>query len=83
MRVRRSFSITSAARVRSESLVPCAIRPRVPIEQGEQMYRALAKQKVPAKFIRYPGNYHGGWPAWDMVHRYHNEMDWFKEYLKP
>ena len=44
---------------------------------------ALVKQKIPAKFIRYPGNYHGGWPAWDMVHRYHNEMEWFKEYLKP
>ena len=28
---------------------------RVPIEQGEQMYTALRKQKVPAKFIRYPG----------------------------
>ena len=34
MSVRRSFSITSAARVKSDSLVPCVMRPIVPIEQG-------------------------------------------------
>ena len=28
---------------------------RVPIEEGEQMYTALRKQHVAAKFIRYPG----------------------------
>ena len=54
---------------------------RVPIEEGEQMYTALKKQHVPAKFVRYPGNYHGGWPPWDMVHRYHEEMGWFQTYL--
>ncbi len=56
---------------------------RVPIEEAEQMYTALKKQKVPAKFIRYPGNYHGGWPPWDMVHRYYYEALWFKQYLQP
>jgi dipeptidyl aminopeptidase/acylaminoacyl peptidase len=54
----------------------------VPIEEDEQMYMALRKQRVPAKFIRYPGNYHGGWPVWDMVHRYYQEAKWFGEFLQ-
>jgi dipeptidyl aminopeptidase/acylaminoacyl peptidase len=54
---------------------------RVPIEEDEQMYTALQKRHVPAKFIRYPGNYHGGWPPWDMVHRYYQEVKWFGEFL--
>jgi dipeptidyl aminopeptidase/acylaminoacyl peptidase len=83
-RMLASSPITHAGNVKTPTLfVHGEADARVPIEQGEQMYRALVKQKVPAKFIRYPGNYHGGWPAWDMVHRYHNEMEWFKEYLKP
>lgn len=56
---------------------------RVPIEEAEQMYTALKKRHVPAKFIRYPGNSHGGWPPWDMVHRYYHEMEWFKQYAGP
>jgi len=55
---------------------------RVPIEEGEQMYTALKKRHIPAKFIRYPGNYHVGWPAWDMVHRYYNEAEWLRQYLQ-
>jgi dipeptidyl aminopeptidase/acylaminoacyl peptidase len=54
---------------------------RVPIEQGEQMYTALKKRKVPAKFIRYPDSYHGGWAPWNTVHRYHHELQWWKQYL--
>jgi dipeptidyl aminopeptidase/acylaminoacyl peptidase len=54
---------------------------RVPIEQGEQMYTALRKRKVPAKFIRYPDSYHGGWTPWNTVHRYHHELQWWKQYL--
>jgi dipeptidyl aminopeptidase/acylaminoacyl peptidase len=54
---------------------------RVPIEQGEQMYTALRKQKVPAKFIRYPDSYHGGWTPWNTVHRYQHELEWWKKYL--
>ncbi len=56
---------------------------RVPIEEAEQMYTALKKLHVPAKFIRYPGNFHGGWPPWDMVHRYYNELQWWRQYLQP
>lgn len=54
---------------------------RVPIEQGEQMYTALRKQKVPAMFIRYPDSYHGGWSPWNTVHRYQHELLWWQKYL--
>jgi dipeptidyl aminopeptidase/acylaminoacyl peptidase len=56
---------------------------RVPIEQAEQMYLALRKRKVPARFIRYPDTSHGGWSPWNMVHRHDQELRWWTEYLKP
>ena len=56
---------------------------RVPIEQGEQMYTALKKRRVPAKFVRYPDSYHGGWTPWNTVHRYYQELEWWAKYLKP
>lgn len=56
---------------------------RVPIEQAEQMYTALQKRRVPTRFIRYPGAYHGNWRPWSMAHRLHQEMEWWKEYLAP
>lgn len=56
---------------------------RVPIEQAEQMYLALAKQKVPARFVRYPDTYHGGWTPWNTVHRYNEELRWWGRYLAP
>lgn len=83
-RMRALSPITHAANVKTPTLfVHGEADMRVPIEQAEQMYRALQKQHVPAKFIRYPGNYHGGWPPWDMVHRYYNEVLWFDQYLQP
>ena len=54
---------------------------RVPIEQAEQMYTALKKRRVPAKFIRYPDSYHGGWTPWNTVHRLHYELEWWRHYL--
>ncbi len=54
---------------------------RVPIEQGEQMYTALRKRRVPARFVRYPDMYHGGWTPWNTVHRYHQEILWWDKYL--
>jgi dipeptidyl aminopeptidase/acylaminoacyl peptidase len=54
---------------------------RVPIEEAEQMYVALHKQGVPAKFIRYPDSYHGGWTPWRYVHRVWSTMGWFDQYL--
>ena len=81
-RMRALSPITHALNVKTPTLfVHGEADMRVPIEQAEQMYRALQKQKVPSKFIRYPGNYHGGWPPWDMVHRYYNEVVWFDRYL--
>ncbi|HKE24684.1 MAG TPA: S9 family peptidase [Bryobacteraceae bacterium] len=80
----RSLSpITYAANAKTPTLfVHGEADLRVPIEEDEQMYMALKKQHVPAKFIRYPGNYHGGWPVWDMVHRYSQEVKWFAEFLQ-
>jgi dipeptidyl aminopeptidase/acylaminoacyl peptidase len=81
-RMRGLSPITYAGNVKTPTLfVHGEADMRVPIEQAEQMYRALEKQHVPAKMIRYPGNYHGGWPPWDMVHRYYNEVLWFDKYL--
>ncbi len=54
---------------------------RVPIEQAEQMYTALKKRRVPARFVRYPEMYHGGWTPWNTVHRYHQELLWWDRYL--
>lgn len=54
---------------------------RVPIEEAEQMYTALKKRKVPAKFVRYPDSYHGGWTPWNTVHRYDQELKWWGRYL--
>ena len=54
---------------------------RVPIEQAEQMYVALKKRRVPAKFIRYPDSYHGGWSPWNTAHRYYQELKWWEQYL--
>jgi dipeptidyl aminopeptidase/acylaminoacyl peptidase len=80
----RSLSpITYAANVKTPTLfVHGEADLRVPIEEAEQMYTALKKLKVPAKFVRYPGNYHGGWPPWDMVHRYYQEAQWWREFLQ-
>ncbi len=83
-RMRALSPITYAGNVKTPTLfVHGEADMRVPIEQAEQMYRALQKQHIAAKMIRYPGNYHGGWPPWDMVHRYYNEVQWFDQYLRP
>jgi dipeptidyl aminopeptidase/acylaminoacyl peptidase len=52
-----------------------------PIEQSEQMYTALKKRGVPARFVRYADTYHGGWTPWNMVNRYYEELRWFRHYL--
>ncbi|MEO8448722.1 MAG: S9 family peptidase [Gemmatimonadota bacterium] len=54
---------------------------RVPAEQAEQMYTALRKQRVPARMVRYPGMSHGGWSPWNTVHRYNEELNWWRRYL--
>jgi dipeptidyl aminopeptidase/acylaminoacyl peptidase len=54
---------------------------RVPIEEAEQMYTALRKLRVPARMVRYPDSYHGGWSAWNTVHRYYEELKWWRRWL--
>ena len=74
--------ITHAANVTTPTLfVHGESDVRVPIEQAEQMYLALKKRRVPAKFIRYPDSYHGGWTPWNTVHRYYHELKWWEQYL--
>ncbi|WP_110928139.1 S9 family peptidase [Bacillus massiliglaciei] len=58
---------------------------RCPIEQAEQLYVALKKQKKPARFVRFPKSNHelsrSGEPALRLSRL--NEMtDWFNQYLK-
>jgi dipeptidyl aminopeptidase/acylaminoacyl peptidase len=45
------------------------------------MYVALRKLRVPARMVRYPDTYHGGWSPWNTVHRYHEELKWWQRYL--
>jgi dipeptidyl aminopeptidase/acylaminoacyl peptidase len=74
--------ITYAAKVMTPTLfVHGEADLRVPIEQAEQMYLALKKRGIPARFIRYPDSYHGGWTPWNTVHRYHYELKWWEKYL--
>lgn len=82
-RMRALSPISHVANVKTPTLfVHGEADRRVPIEEGEQMYTALKKLHVPAKFVRYPGNFHGGWPPWDMVHRYYQELQWWRQYLE-
>lgn len=36
---------------------------------------------VPARFIRFPDSYHGGWTPWRMVHRYWASLGWWRAWL--
>ena len=54
---------------------------RVPIEEAEQMYVALRKQQVSARFVRYPDSYHGGWTPWRTVHRTWVQLGWWEQWL--
>ena len=75
--------ITYAANIQTPTLfVHGESDARVPISQGEEMYTTLKKRQIPAKFIRYPGEYHGGWSPWNTVHRYQQSLLWWKEYLQ-
>jgi dipeptidyl aminopeptidase/acylaminoacyl peptidase len=56
---------------------------RVPISEAEQMYTALRKLRIPARMVRYPDSYHGGWNPWNTVHRYYEELKWWQRWLTP
>lgn len=82
-RMRALSPISHVANVKTPTLfVHGEADRRVPIEEAEQMYTALKKLRVPSKFVRYPGDFHGGWPPWDMVHRYYQELQWWRQYLE-
>ena len=75
--------ITYAANIKTPTLfIHGEADLRVPIAQAEELYTTLQKRKVPTRFVRYPGEYHGGWSPWNTVHRYHQEMNWWKQYLQ-
>jgi dipeptidyl aminopeptidase/acylaminoacyl peptidase len=79
----RYSPITYAANIKTPTLfIHGEADLRVPIAQAEELYTALKKLKVPARFVRYPGEYHGGWSPWNTVHRYQQEMNWWRQYLQ-
>ena len=45
------------------------------------MYTELRKRDIDATFIRCPDMAHGGWTTWNMVHRYHHQLQWWQQYL--
>jgi dipeptidyl aminopeptidase/acylaminoacyl peptidase len=57
---------------------------RCPIEQGEQWFAALRRQRVPVRFVRFPEESHGlsrgGKPS-RRVERLEHIIRWFKTYL--
>jgi len=78
----RQSPITYASQFKTPTLfVNGEADARVPIEEAEQMYLALRKQRIPARMVRYPDTYHGGWSPWNTVHRYYEEMKWWERYL--
>jgi len=46
-----------------------------------QMYTALHKRRVEARFVRYPDTYHGNWTPWNTLHRYYQELRFWDEHL--
>jgi dipeptidyl aminopeptidase/acylaminoacyl peptidase len=57
---------------------------RTPIGEGEQLFMALEKRKVPTELVRYPRSSHGlsrtGEP-WLLVDRLERIRSWFVHYL--
>ena len=57
---------------------------RCPVEQGEQVFRTLKAQGVPAELVRYPEESHGlsrsGKP-WHRIDRLQRILDWFDRFL--
>jgi len=57
----------------------------VAIEQAEQMFIALKKNRVETVFVRYPGEGHGWAPSWTPQHKLdfnQRVLDWFNTYVK-
>ena len=59
---------------------------RVPINQGEEMYRALVREGVPSLFVRFPDEGHGLPGSGQPLHRLERLqwiVRWFAKYLTP
>ena len=83
-RLIRQSPLIYADRARAATLfVHGEVDHRVPFEEGEQMYFALKKNRVPAKFLLYNNQPHGIGGHWNRVHRAMHELRWFDRYLKP
>ena len=83
-RMIKQSPLTYAGNVRTPTLfVHGEVDQRVPYEEGEQMYFALARRGVPVKMIQYAGQPHGIAGHWNNVHRMLNELRWWDKYLKP
>ena len=57
---------------------------RTPITDGEQLYMALRKRRVPVEFVRYPRSYHGlsrTGPPWLLVDRLERIRTWFAHWM--
>jgi dipeptidyl aminopeptidase/acylaminoacyl peptidase len=82
-RMIKQSPLTYAANVRTPTLfVHGEVDQRVPYEEAEQMYFALARRGIPVRMIQYAGQPHGIAGHWNNVHRMLNELKWWDKYLK-
>jgi len=83
-RMIRQSPLTYAGNVKTPTMfVHGEIDQRVPYEQAEQMYFALKHRGIPAKMVRYAGQYHNIAGHWNNVHRMMGDVHWWDTYLKP
>ncbi len=87
MRLWESSPIAYADRMTTPTLVlHSELDYRVPVGQGEEMYRALMRQGVPSLFVRFPDEGHGLPNSGQPLHRLERLewiVRWFATYLAP
>lgn len=87
MRLWESSPIAYADRMTTPTLVlHSELDFRVPVSQGEEMYRALAREGVPSLFVRFPDEGHGLPGSGQPLHRLERLqwiVRWFATYLAP
>lgn len=87
MRLWESSPIAYAHRMTTPTLVlHSELDFRVPVSQGEEMYRALAREGVPSLFVRFPDEGHGLPRSGQPLHRLERLqwiVRWFATYLAP
>ena len=87
MQLWESSPIAYADRITTPTLVlHSELDFRVPVGQGEEMYRALVRQGVPSLFVRFPDEGHGLPGSGQPLHRLERLqwiVRWFARYLAP